>query len=106
MAYLLLKIAMEIQDKSKMAEQAPANPTAQKMQRVRFRRFADLFKIGLDVGLPELDLYYVFFHKGTARFLSPALRKNIILHCVGNADNTKLLNYLVILEANDNPYAV
>ena len=76
------------------------------MQKVRFRRFADLFKIGLEVGMPELDLYDVFFSKSISKLLSPSLRKNIILHCVGNQNNSSLLNYLVILEANDNPYAV
>lgn len=29
-----------------------------------------------------------------------------MLHCVGNVDKSVLLNYLVILEANDNPYRV
>ena len=41
--------------------------------------------------------------------LSPTLRRDIILHCSkyeSNRDLTQLVNYLVILEANDNPYAV
>lgn len=41
--------------------------------------------------------------------LSPALRRDIIFHCAGNSHqtlNSPLINYLVILEANDNPYAV
>lgn len=40
--------------------------------------------------------------------LSPALRRDIILHCCGGegSDLPQLVNYLVILEANDNPYAV
>ena len=102
---------MEIQDKTKVLDPAAARPDqtythALKMQKVRFRRFADLFKIGLETGLPELDLYHVFFHNGISKLLSPLLRKNIILHCVGKVEKSPLLNYLVILEANDNPYAV
>ena len=84
----------------------PSLQNAQRMQKLRFQRFADLFKIGLEVGMPELDLYEVFFSKGAARLLSPLLRKNIILHCTGQVENSSLFNYLVILEANDNPYAV
>lgn len=76
------------------------------MQKVRFRRFADLFKIALEIGMPELDLYHVFFHNGISKLLDCQMRKNIMLHCVGNVDKSVLLNYLVILEANDNPYRV
>jgi hypothetical protein len=71
---------------------------------LRFRRFADLIKIALREAMPELDIYLVFFYNGLSKLLSPALRRDIVIHCVG-CDN-QLLNYLVILEANDNPYAV
>jgi hypothetical protein len=54
--------------------------------------------------MPELDIYLVFFYNGLSKLLSPALRRDIVIHCVGS--NNQLLNYLVILEANDNPYAV
>lgn len=102
---------MEIQDKTKVLDPSASRTDqtythALKMQKVRFRRFADLFKIGLEVGLPELDLYDVFFHKGISKLLSPLLRKNIVLHCVDKSEKSALLNYLVILEANDNPYTV
>lgn len=79
------------------------------MQKLRFRRYADLFKIALGEALPELDIYQVFFNKGIAKLLSPALRRDIIFHSAGTNTTTKnspLVNYLVILEANENPYAV
>ncbi len=76
------------------------------MQKLRFRRYSDLFKIALREALPELDIFYVFFYNGLAKLLSPALRRDIIVHCEGGATDTPLVNYLVILEANDNPYAV
>ena len=101
---------MEIQDRTKKLDSAALRPDqvthALKMQKVRFQRFADLFKIGLETGMPELDLYHVFFHNGISKLLSPLLRKNIILYCMGKVEKSALLNYLVILEANDNPYAV
>ena len=101
---------MEIQDRTKRLDPAAARPDqvsqTLKMQKVRFHRFADLFKIGLETGMPDLDLYHVFFHNGISKLLSPLLRKNIILHCIGKVEKSALLNYLVILEANDNPYAV
>ena len=85
---MLLKIALEIQDKSKSAEQAdlrqdtaPLKFDRKKMQILRFRRFTDLFRIVLDIGLPELDLFHIFFGKGVATLLSPNLRKEIILKC-------------------------
>ena len=46
----------------------------------------------------------VFFHNGLSKMVSPALRRDIIYHAA--ASNQQLINYLVILEANDNPYAV
>jgi hypothetical protein len=109
---VLLKIAMEIQDKSKAVCEQP-HPGSQagllvshqlKMQKLRFKRFADLFKIALQESLPELDIWSVFFEKGLSKMVSPALRRDILCHSV--PENSQLVNYLVILEANDNPYAV
>ena len=83
------------------------------MQRLRFRRYAQIFKEGLDLGLPHgLDLYSVLYDKGASQLLNPALRKDLLEFCYPStklADKTNLhpiFAYFVILEANDNPYTV
>jgi hypothetical protein len=76
------------------------------MQKLRFRRYSELFKIALTEAMPELDIFNVFFYNGLAKLLSPALRRDIIVYCVAGSTDSPLVNYLVILEANDNPYAV
>lgn len=87
---MLLKIAMEIQDKSKAVVEQP-HPGSQagllvshqlKMQKLRFKRFADLFKIALNEALPELDIWSVFFENGLSKMVSPALRRDMLCHAV------------------------
>ena len=42
-------------------------PASNVMQRLRFRRYAQIFKEGLDLGLPHgLDLYSVLYDKGAS----------------------------------------
>lgn len=74
------------------------------MQRLRFQRFAALWKIILDETLPELDIWQVLFQSGASKLLSPQLRRDLVYHCF--EPDSQQRNYLVILEANDNPYAV
>jgi hypothetical protein len=74
------------------------------MQRLRFQRFAALWKIALEETLPELDIWQVLFQTGVSKLVSPQVRRDLVYHCSKPED--QLRNYLVILEANDNPYAV
>ena len=65
--YVLLKIAMELSDKLK-----PNMSAAQhKMQKLRFLRFAELWKIALEETMPELDIWEVFFQNGTSKLVNP-----------------------------------
>jgi len=53
------------------------------IQRLRFRRYANLFKEGLEAGLPhDLDLFSILYDKGANALLSPALRKDLIEFCI------------------------
>ena len=38
--------------------------------------------------MPELDIFKVFFQNGVGKLLNPALRRDIIFHCVGNTSET------------------
>jgi hypothetical protein len=44
----------------------------------------------------------VFFAKSISKFVSPQLRKDLVVTC----QEPILFDYLVLLEANDNPYSV
>ena len=44
----------------------------------------------------------MFFSKGASKLVSSQLRKDLVQSC----KNSQLFDYLVLLEANDNPYAV
>ena len=50
----------------------------------------------------SMNSFVVFFKNGVSKLVSANLRKEI----VSFVGDPKLFNYLVILEANDNPYAV
>jgi hypothetical protein len=53
-----------------------------RIQKLRFRRYATLFKEGLHMGLPHgIDLYNVLYDKGVNQLLSPALRKDLLEFC-------------------------
>lgn len=54
---MLLKIAMELQDKQKSMPEQEQFASQLKMQRLRFQRFAALWKIVLEESLPELDIW-------------------------------------------------
>lgn len=122
---------MEIQDKANLlavqVQNGLKNPEREKMQLLRFKRFAALFKTGLIHCMHIVDLYKIFYKSNVNHFVSPQLRKDLIEHCfpgfISNPSKLALINqstptlnkqsvhpllfcYFVILEANDNPYAV
>ena len=95
------------------------------MQKVRFRRYAQVFKVCLELGLMHVDMFNVFYEASVNLFVSPQIRCELIEHCYrdllktpssiatsikeGSSEQrarSAMLCYLVILEANDDPCAV
>ena len=121
-AYVLLKIAMEIQDNQNMVSQQQSGQAVDqakleqrsRMQKLRFKRYAQLFKEGLALTLRDdrADLFDIFYTKNTSKLVSSQLRKELMQFCY--PDFFKLHDdmldplccYFIILEANDNPYAI
>ena len=61
LAYLPLKIAMDIQDK----------PATSKYAKLRFTKFTQLIFDIFETCHPHLDIWVVFFAKGNSKLVSP-----------------------------------
>jgi len=94
---------------------------AARMQRLRARRYASVFKACHDLTYEVTDMLRVFYQPSVNHFVGPQLRRDLILHCYsdcfrdagliterikGHDLKTAILCYLVILEANDNRFTV
>jgi hypothetical protein len=77
-------------------------PQTSKYAQLRLRRLTDLTTQALLIGLPELDLYRVFFANSRSKLVSTKVR----LAIVERLRDRNQLNYLVILEANDDPWSI
>mmetsp|Transcript_67 Transcript_67/g.123 ORF Transcript_67/g.123 Transcript_67/m.123 type:complete len:245 (+) Transcript_67:84-818(+) len=129
--YVMLKVAMEVQDKANMLnmlQQQSYRPRtvqeveqAAKMQRLRYQRFSSVFKACHELGFLHVDMYRVFYEPSVNLFVGPHLRRDLIECCYGDylkqpsliATKVKsgdlraaILCYVVILEANDDPFTV
>ena len=51
------------------------------MQKVRFRRYAQVFKVCLELGLMHVDMFNVFYEASVNLFVSPQIRCELIEHC-------------------------
>ena len=94
---------------------------ASKMQRLRFQRYSLVFRVCHELSLLQVDMYQVFYEPSVNLFVGPHLRRDLIESCYGDflkqpnqiAQKVKagdlkaaILCYLVILEANDDPFTV
>ena len=51
------------------------------MQKLRFRRYAQVFKVCHDLSYQETDMHRVFYEKSVNLFVGPQLRKDLIAIC-------------------------
>lgn len=89
------------------------------MQSLRFRRYAQVFKTCHDLSFELTDMYRVFYEPSVNLFVGPHLRRDLIEFCypdqiknperipeqIGEAE-TAVFCYLIVLEANDDPFTV
>lgn len=91
------------------------------MQRLRFQRYSLVFKTCHELSLLKADMYRVFYEPSVNLFVGPHLRRDLIESCysdflkqpstiaqkVTRGDmRAAILCYLIILEANDDPFTV
>jgi hypothetical protein len=89
------------------------------MQSLRFRRYGSLFKECHKMSFNQTDMFEVFYGESVKKLVSPILRRDLIKECYPKclSDPSTIKNevsqqeislfcYLVILEANDDPFTV
>jgi hypothetical protein len=91
------------------------------MQNLRFRRYADVFKICHELSKEKTNLYRVFYEKSVSNLVSPQLRRDLIQYCYPDffmtpqlvmqgiskdESGADLFCYFIIMEANYDPYTV
>ena len=89
------------------------------MQSLRFKRYATVFKACHELSYEKIDLYRVFYEPSVNLFVGPQLRKDLfkfgyseffkqpqlIAEKIGDTKAATFC-YVVILEANDDPFTV
>ena len=89
------------------------------MQSLRFRRYAQVFKTLHELSYDLTDMYRVFYEPSVNLFVGPHLRRDLIEFCYADLSKrpqliseridltqTAVFCYMVVLEANDDPFTV